>query len=300
MENEKTKSNAPRPASTVIIARERGSEFEIYILQRSKRSGFFPGSYVFPGGVLDPEDWETNLWANHMDMATENLLSSFGGGLEEESIIAYAVAVIRETFEEAGVFFAQKKNQSPEDFATVCALRESGELIRGWIRERVVSEGWFLSFSQLARWSHWITPEGMPRRFDTRFFLAFMPDGQACIPDDKETVQGLWVTPKKGLEGNLEGSIPLSPPTLITLNELLDYGTFEELKKETQGRPWGDPRQPIFLKFPKGAVIIQPWDPMYGRNIEIDPDGLKDKIVPLGEPFSRIWLHEGIWRPIRT
>ena len=298
MENENRKSNGPRPAATVVIAREHKNEYQIYLLQRSKGSRFFPGNYVFPGGVLDPEDWETDLWAEHMDTAPESLLSRFGGGLDEESAIAYAVAVIRETFEEAGVFLAQKKNQAPKDLEGLCSLRESGELPRGWIRERVVSEGWVLAFSQLARWSHWITPEGMPRRFDTRFFLAFMPDGQACIPDDRETVQGLWVTPKKGLEGNLEGSIPLSPPTLITLNELLDYGTFVDLKREAQGRPWGDPRQPIFLKFRKGAVIIEPWDPMHGQDIEIDPGGLKDKVVPLGEPFSRIWLHKGIWRPI--
>lgn len=300
MENEKIKCNGPTPASTVVIAREHENEFQIYILQRSKGSRFFPGNYVFPGGVLDPEDWETDLWASHMDMAAENILSRFGGGLDEMSAIAYAVAVIRETFEEAGIFLAQKKDQTSEDLDGVCSLRESGKLPREWIRERVVSEGWVLALSQLARWSHWITPEAMPRRFDTRFFLAFMPDGQECTPDDRETVQGLWVTPEKGLKGNLEGEISLSPPTLITLHELLEYETFDELRKGTQTRPWGDPRLPIFIKLAKGAVIIEPWDPMYGQDIEIDDDGLKGKVLPVGEPFSRIWLHKGIWRPIET
>ncbi len=282
----------------MIVAREHDNEFQIYLLQRSKGSGFFPGSYVFPGGVLDPEDWETELWKKYTDIDPETLSTRFGGGLDAKSAIAYAVAVIRETFEEAGVFLAQKRNQTPEDLEDVCRLRESGELPREWIRKRIVSEEWILGFSQLARWSHWITPEAMPRRFDTRFFLAFMPDGQGCVPDHRETVQGLWVTPKKGLEGNLDGNIPLSPPTLITLHELLDYGTFEELKRASQERPWGEARQPIFIKLPKGAVIIEPWDPMYGQDIEIDYEGLKDKVVSPGETFSRIWLHEGIWYPI--
>ena len=128
MVNEKIKYNGPRPASTVIIAREHGSEFQIYLLQRSKGSGFFPGSYVFPGGVLDPEDWETDLWENHMDSEPETLSLRFGGGLNEKSAIAYAVAVIRETFEEAGVFLAQKQDPSIGDLSDICNLRDSGEL----------------------------------------------------------------------------------------------------------------------------------------------------------------------------
>ncbi len=300
MENEKRDIYTPRPASTVIMAREHEKAFQIYLLQRGQGSGFFPGSYVFPGGVLDPEDWETELWENHMDSEPETLSSRFGGGLDEESAVAYVVAVIRETFEEAGVFLAHKKDQRPEDLVGICALRESEELPRGWMRERVVSEEWVLGLSLLSRWSHWITPEGMPRRFDTRFFLAFMLNGQKCVPDNRETVHGIWVTPKEALRGNLEGDIPLSPPTLITLHELLDYATFEELKSEAQVRAWGEPRRPIFIRFPKGAAIIEPWDPMYGKAIEIDPDGLKDKVVPTGEPFSRIWLDEGIWRPVRV
>lgn len=298
MEKRKTESKEVRPAATVILAREHEGELQVYLLQRNKKSGFFPGNYVFPGGVLDPEDGETGLLKDHMDLDTESLSRRLGGGLDGSKAMAYAVAVIRETFEEAGVFIAEKTGGTPEDFRDICALRDSNRLFRGWIRDRVVPQGWRLAVSRLTRWSHWITPEAMPRRFDTRFFLTFMPNGQECVPDNRETVHGVWISPKNGLEGNHRGEIPLSPPTLITLFELLEYKNFDQLKKEAPNRTWGEPRLPIFIRYGGGAVIIQPWDPHYGKDIEVDPDALKEKVLPVGEPFSRIWLHDGIWRPI--
>jgi len=44
---------------------------------------------------------------------------------------------------------------------------------------------------------------------------------------------------------------------------------------------------------------MQPWDPQYGKEIDIDPDELQAKVIPAGEPFSHLWLNQGIWRPVR-
>jgi hypothetical protein len=157
-----------------------------------------------------------------------------------------------------------------------------------------------LSFSNLFPWSHWITPEAMPKRFNTRFFVAFMPEGQECVPDNRETVHGQWVCPKKGLQENMEGRIPLSPPTLVTLHQLLQFETLGILNQEIRSHSWGAPLQPIHLRLKKETVILQSWDPLYGKPIEIDPDDLPKKVIPVGEPFSRLWLDQGIWRPIGT
>jgi hypothetical protein len=140
----------------------------------------------------------------------------------------------------------------------------------------------------------------MAKRFDTRFFLALMPEGQVCIPDDQETVHGLWISPEKGLQGNRRGEIPLSPPTVITLHELLPYGTLADLSRALGPGAWAEPRLPIFYRLEKGGIIIEPWDPQYGKEIEIDPLGLEEKVAAIGEPFSRIWLHKGIWRPLMS
>jgi 8-oxo-dGTP pyrophosphatase MutT (NUDIX family) len=300
MTEESRKGRQPREAATVILIGEESGRTRVYLLKRSSGSGFFPGSYVFPGGVLDPEDRDDRLWASSVDMDLEGISRRLGGTLAGKDALAYGVAAIRETFEEAGVFLAERNGPGGEDLERICGIRREKALPRGWLRERVVSGGWVLGLSRLAPWSHWITPEAFPGRFDTRFFLAFLPEGQECVPDERETVQGIWIGPEKGLAANLAGEIPLSPPTLITLHELLPYRTMAGLKEEVATRQWGEARLPRFIKLPEGAVIIEPWDPMYGEEIKIDPEALEDAILPVGGPFSRIWLHRGIWRPIST
>ena len=98
--------------------------------------------------------------------------------------------------------------QTKGDLERVCERRMSTGLAKGWIEELVVSEGWTLAFTRLARWAHWITPKLMRHGYDTRFFLAFMLSGQECIPDSRETTHGIWTSPKNGLAGNLEGETP--------------------------------------------------------------------------------------------
>lgn len=298
MEKIKEPPKKIRPASTVILVREQERELQVYLLRRSSGMGFFPGSYVFPGGALDADEWNSEFWQPHIDPPPEDLLKHFGPGLNAKDLIAYGVAAIRETFEEAGVLLAGGKGDFSETLKRVCELRYTKNLKAGWFVKRVSEEGLRLSFANLFPWSHWITPEAMPKRFDTRFFVALMPEGQECIPDDQENVHGLWISPVKGLQGNMRGEIPLSPPTVVTLHELLLFETLGRLKEALRSRSWGAPIQPILMKLDKGAVLVEPWDPQYGKAFEIDSEGLEEKVVPVGEPFSRLWLNEGIWRPI--
>jgi hypothetical protein len=232
-------------------------------------------------------------------MSLEEIARRFDGNLSGEEILYYGVSAIRETFEEAGIFLGRRMREGDRSFEKACEVRASDELASGWLREWVENGSWTLAFSMLARWAHWITPEAMPRRFDTRFFVASMPDGQTCVPDLRETTEGIWVNPEQALVGNLRGEIPLSPPTLITLHELLSYSTMEDLRKALEKRSWGEPLLPRLVRLPRGAVIVEPWDPMYSEEFEIDEGRLEGAVPPLGEPFSRIWYHEGIWRPVR-
>jgi hypothetical protein len=73
--------------------------------------------------------------------------------------------------------------------------------------------------------SHWITPLGEPRRFDTRFFIARAPDGQEPLHDDNETIDSLWVTPADALERHSNGSLAMMPPTIRNLEFLIPFGT---------------------------------------------------------------------------
>jgi 8-oxo-dGTP pyrophosphatase MutT (NUDIX family) len=287
-----------RPASTIVLVREHEQKLQVYLLRRSTKSGFFPGSYVFPGGALNPDERDVEFWEKHIDLPAEELRKIFGSGMDVPGIIAYGVAAIRETFEEAGVLLVRKKNDGDESFGKIGERPSPSELDNGWFHQRVSDKGWLLSFSNLFPWSHWITPEAMPKRFDTRFFVTLMPKDQECLPDDRETVHGLWVSPIQGLQGNKQGDIPLSPPTLVTLHQLLSFESLDSLVREIRSRSWGDPIQPIQINLDKGVVIVEPWDSHYGKQIEIDPESLAGKVLPVGEPCSRLWLNQGIWRPV--
>ena len=290
----------PKRAATVILVREDSGKLQVFLLRRSGRSGFFPGTYVFPGGMIDSEDLDTELWIEHGDVDPDEASLRLGGGLSMEEAIAYGVAGIRETFEEAGVLLAAKNDDTASHQDSIRDRRMSDSLDKGWLRELVVSEGWTIAFTRLARWAHWITPEAMPKRFDTRFFLAFMPPDQECVPDARETTHGIWVTPAQGLGANLRGEIPLSPPSLVTLQELLHYRDIKALEKEARSRPWGQARLPRLIPLAEGSVILEPWDPMYHSKLEVDPDTLPESVLPVGVPFSRVWYHEGVWKPIGT
>ncbi len=288
-------------AATVILTRERAGRLQIYLLKRSSKSGFMAGNYVFPGGTLEPEDRKTNLFKNHSDLDLNEIASRFNGGLTSEKALSFCVAAIRETLEEAGVFLAHRDDNFAGNLEKVCNLRLAQNLSEDWFVSLIAGTGWCLTLTALSRWSHWITPELMKRRFDTRFFLAGMPAGQDCRPDSRETVQGLWISPEEGLVGNMAGTIPLSPPTLVTLHELLDYPSLKKLHTESRRRPWGPAKIPRLVTLAGGAVIVEPWDPQYReKEIRISLEGLPASILPVGEPFSRIWYDGRLWRPVKV
>ena len=292
----------PLSAATVILARQRQAELQVYLLKRHAKSGFMAGHYVFPGGILDPEDWQYSFWQRHVDLDDQSLCSRLGGrSLAAEQIVAYGVAAIRETLEEAGVFFARRSDQSRTDIENVVRLRGQQDLPRNWFVNLTKSQGWTLMLSALSPWSHWITPLQMRRRYDTRFWLACMPVDQQCQPDEHETTHGLWINPAKGLAGNHSGQLPLSPPTLVTLQQLLAFHTLEDLKKEMVHRTWGAAIFPRMISLDRGAVLVEPWDAAYDQTeIEIDVTDLDKALLPVGVPFSRIWYHEGLYRPIKA
>ena len=288
-----------RPAATVILVRQNAGALQVYLLKRSAQSGFMAGKYVFPGGVVDPQDRCFDTWIHRIDMDAEEIRRRFCGALSVEEGLAYGVAAIRETFEEAGVLLGRKEDRTGDDGGRIEALRPSTGGHKANFKELVTSARYTLQFSALSRWSHWITPLTMKNRYDTRFLMAVMPRGQACRPDALETTHGVWVTPAEGLHGNMTGEIPLSPPTLVTLHEMLKYGDLEVLQVCMQTRQWGQAIMPRLIPLKRGGVIVEPWDPAWNQEkIVIDAGTLKEKVLSVGEPFSRLWNDGSLCRPI--
>jgi 8-oxo-dGTP pyrophosphatase MutT (NUDIX family) len=221
-----------------------------------------------------------------------------GGDLSVEEALGHGVAAVRETFEEAGILLVKEGENNQEEVERMCRMRIGGGLAKTWLKDWVISVGWVLRFSNLIRWSHWVTPEAMKPRFDTRFYLGLMPSGQNCYPDRREMIDGVWIRPEDALSGNLRGDVPLTPPTLVTLQELLPYRHLIDLEQDARAKPWGEARLPRLICLDKGAVILEPWDPMIHQEVEINSAQLETRVLPAGHPFSRLWLHAGVWTPV--
>lgn len=281
---------APLPSATLVLVRRHRTPLEVYLLRRSAASSFMPGTYVFPGGTVDPGDLDETFWRRHVDLGPRQLSRHLGG--DAAHLLPRAVAAIRETWEEAGLLLgnatAPAGNPPPEDRATDA------------FRRRVARDGIRLGVSRLGRWHHWITPEAMPRRFDTHYFVAAVESGQNCSPDQREAEHGIWITPRRALVDNARGALPLSPPTLVTLHQMLPYRDLSALIVETRRRPWPAPIMPRLWPLDESVLIVEPWDPDYRRPIvRVDADRLEHDILPVGAPFARLWRRGGVCRPVR-
>jgi hypothetical protein len=65
----------PEPAATIILVRPHRSEFQVYLLKRHARSGFMAGHYVFPGGMMGPEDRKVSVWKGLVDLGGKSISS---------------------------------------------------------------------------------------------------------------------------------------------------------------------------------------------------------------------------------
>jgi 8-oxo-dGTP pyrophosphatase MutT (NUDIX family) len=223
-----------RAAATVMLVRDHPiNGLEVFMLQRTLAAVFAKGMYVFPGGRVDANDNEDQLEAvcdGLDDEEASALLGIPNGGL------SYWVAAIRECFEEAGVLLARPSSSKELiRFDTDAALQNRFNVARHAIHDGMMSlvelcatENLRLVTDNIHYVSHWITPLGEPRRFDTRFFIARAPEAQEPLHDDNETIASLWVSPIEALERHARGDLAMIPPTTSNLQFLAPYGTANE------------------------------------------------------------------------
>jgi hypothetical protein len=145
---------------------------------------------------------------------------------------ALVCAAVRETFEESGVLLA-----GPAVDAVVADTTGAAwEADRQALLDRTVSLAELLERRELVlrsdllrAWAHWITPEFEPRRFDTRFFVAAVPDGQRARDVSGEADQAVWMSVASAVGGFESGVLPMLPPTIVALRELAAYSTVAEV-----------------------------------------------------------------------
>ena len=210
-----------RPAATVALVRDGADGLEVYLLRRVRAMSFGAGMHVFPGGSVDPGD-QLDLAAPPAWVGPEPDWWAGRFGTDPVSAGALVGAAVRETFEEAGVLLAGPSADElvddiggPEWDDERVAL-EAG---RQSLPELLVRRGLLLRADLLAPLAHWITPEFEPKRFDTRFFLAALPERQTCRDVGTEADHRLWIRPQQALSSE----IAVMAPTRAVLQELAGY-----------------------------------------------------------------------------
>ena len=263
---------ALRPAATVVVLRDavRGGDYEVLMLRRHARSGFAADMWVFPGGVVDEGDGE--LEAAHWTGIDPGALST-RFGLTSRQVLAHHVAAVRETFEEAGLLLARRRDGSPPDLGDPSLLQLRNDLadrskkvnFAGWLQDRDL----VLDLDALTYLSHWVTPAVEPRRYDTRFFLAHAPADQIAGHDQFEITDQRWIAPAGALDAGRAGEMPMIFPTILTLRWLREHDTVAAAVAAAEGQPEIRRIQPHAELDDDGNFvrILHPDDPEFPRHL---------------------------------
>lgn len=255
-----------REAATVMIVRD-APDLHVFMLKRNLNSDFVGGAYVFPGGGVDQDDQSPAVVERCPDLddvTASRLLGMDAGGL------GFWVAAVRESFEEAGVLFARRADGTGVRAGTLDADRVAvagRDLAFSDLLER---EDLILDLSALHVFSHWITPNGMPRRYDTWFFVAQAPEGEFSH-DDTETIASTWIRPPDALKRALRQEFEIIFPTQRNLEAIARFEAAESLLA-VAGTSTIEAVQPRIINDASGVRIILPGDPGYD-DVEELPDG---------------------------
>jgi 8-oxo-dGTP pyrophosphatase MutT (NUDIX family) len=210
---------------------------------RRNSSGTFASSLVFPGGAIEQSDSSDN-WSAFVE--------DFDHFEPDER--ALRIGVLREAWEETSILVGAISSGTP----TAAIL--AGLDFRGF----VVESGIRLRLDALVPFGHWVTPVIVPRRFDTRFYLARMPAGQVAVADGGETVGIEWVSPTAAVSAAKSGEWPIIFPTLMNLDRLAESPDTDAALATALARP---------------LVTVQP-------AMEIQPDGSQVITIPAEAGYS--------------
>jgi 8-oxo-dGTP pyrophosphatase MutT (NUDIX family) len=289
---------SPVDSATVVVLRELpGAAIEVLLVQRHAESRAFGGAHVFPGGRVDAADAAAELAALSALTAAE-AAERLGEGTPPAAALAYWIAAVRELYEEAGILLATVGGvplgeASPD--AVARAREQRAALIAGrtTFGDVVAREDLRLDTASLHYFSRWITPLHAPRRYDTRFFVTLLPPGQEPLHDRRETTAADWFTPAAALAGAHAGTLFLTPPTMRTLEDLAELGSWPRIRAAASHAV--PAILPKVVEIAGATTILYPGDAAYegalpGTLFAEEPSG----------PRNRVVMDAGGWRSVRS
>lgn len=209
----KSTGDALIPAATILLLRDGAEGVEVFMVVRHHQIDFASGALVFPGGKVDKLDMAPHV-RERVDGAE---------GLDDWEF-SMRVAAIREAFEESGVLLARSEQTGNlVDAARLKMLEHYRDpLNKGevGIGDFLAKEGLRLCGDALTPFAHWITPSMMPKRFDTRFYLAVAPEDHLAVHDGSESVDSVWIRPELALQEAEAGTRTIIFPTRMNVEKL--------------------------------------------------------------------------------
>lgn len=253
----------PRLASTVMLLRDAsaGQGIEVFMVRRVVQSEFMPNVYVFPGGSVAVDDRVAEETAGVCALVAPSVAD-----LEKRTALGNGTraAAIREMFEEANVLLAYTQGQmlaiNEQSVARFEGYRQSFNERKGSLVQLSLAEHLVFATDRLFYFAHWITPELMPKRFDTHFFLAAAPAAQEALYDNLETSDGIWIRPAEALERFAAKTFPIAFPTYHQLRNLRAFNSVQDVLADAQTR-YVPTHTPAVLKKEDGAYVYLPEDP---------------------------------------
>lgn len=227
----------PHPAATLILLRDGPEGLELLAIERHAGLRFAPGATVFPGGRLEAADHDPS-WREHWP----------GAGARAD--LAHRVAALRECVEECGILLSRDPPQAAT-LAGLCAAMAAGE----GFGPALARAGLAPALERMAPLARWVTPEMLPRRFDTLFFLAPAPPGQEPLCDGGEAVGALWATPRRLLAEEKAGCRRLVFATRMVLLRLAGCAdSAAALAYAATGEALPSPILPLLIETATGPV----------------------------------------------
>jgi len=262
-----------RHAATILLLRESDGRIEVLMTRRAAELAFMGGAWVFPGGRLDVSDFDPQMTARVLPAAratcSRGLSQMSGEPLDAATTLALHIAGCRETFEESAVLLARHRDGQPcrpAEVDRLATLRDECAARSGAFLELLQREDLYLDLEPLVYWAHWITPTYYRQRYDTRFFVVPVPEGQHPRVDSTEAVEHRWISAREGIRQAASDEMLMAPPTVSVLTDLqLSYehhGGLTALLAAERHRVV-PPIMPKKLGLEGGDMVVLPWDPEF-------------------------------------
>ena len=224
-----------KDAATVILLRPgKPHGFEVLLTRRPAAMKFLGGMYCFPGGTLRDDDCSDAMLRRSRGLNPKQAREIVGARFSPRKALGLWLAAIRELFEEVGILLASKVDGEPATLGAAELSRMHAALLAGSLSFQALLENKDLlcDTARLRYFSHWQTPADVAARFDTRFFLASLPEDQTPLETSREVTHSLWLTPDRALQLFARAELPMIFPTFASLRTLADFNTLDGVLKE--------------------------------------------------------------------